>query len=218
MSEQIIHTGRKSFVAYVLSGVGTMFALLLFGGPALMAGFNGHAGWALFLAFVALLFVASGVYNLFYLSTIKWAVTDEEVRVMQGILPWRKRSFGHPYDTIFEAYYNFGFFAKLFGYGTIVIRRTEGITTEESETRMNDAAKIVGLINARVKELRKAQRPVAVPAVVAPAARSQVQELADLARLRDAGDISAEEFETMKRRIVGERSPEGRVAAGGGAA
>jgi len=218
MSEQILHTGRKSFIAYVLSGTGTMFAFLLFGGPALMFGINGYPGWAMLLAFVALLIVASGVYNLFYLSTIRWTITDEGVVVQQGILPWRKRGFDHPYDTIFEAYYNFGFFAKLFGYGTVVIRRTEGITTAESETRMNDAAKMAGLINAKVKELRKAQRPVAVPAAVTPAARSQVQELADLAKLRDAGDISTEEFETMKRRIVGERSPGVRVAAGGDAA
>ena len=37
---------------------------------------------------------------------------------MRGVLPWRKTDFFHPYDTIFESFYTFGFFAKVFGYGT----------------------------------------------------------------------------------------------------
>jgi hypothetical protein len=117
--------------------------VVFFGGIAALVGFSGHPGWGVLLAGVALLFSASGIYNLFYLRTIEWIITDEEMRVKSGILPWRKRSFGHPYETIFEAYFNFGFFAK----------------------------KITGLINARVKELRKAQRP----ATLALTTRSAVQ-------------------------------------------
>jgi uncharacterized membrane protein YdbT with pleckstrin-like domain len=172
--------------------------VVFFGGIAALVGFSGHPGWGVLLAGVALLFSASGIYNLLYLRTIEWIITDEEMRVKSGILPWRKRSFDHPYETIFEAYFNFGFFAKIFGYGTCVIRRTEGNTTAETESYMHDAKKITGLINARVKELRKAQRP----ATLAPTTRSAVQELADLAKLKAAGDISVEEFETMKGKIV----------------
>jgi len=204
MQKSFIYIGRKSFMAYVMSALGTAFGVFLFVGPAIWAAFGELPLLALALAAISLFIAAAGVYNLFYLRTVRWIISEEELRIEAGILPWAKSSFGHPYETIFEAYYHFGFFAKIFGYGTCSIRRTEGSTTGASESRMLDAAKITTLINQRVKTYREAMRPgavVAAPVTSAPA-RTQVQELAELARLKAAGAVTTEEFEVLKRGIV----------------
>jgi len=204
MQESFVYIGRKSFMAYVMSVLRTAFWAFLFAGPMFWAFFSDRPLLALALAAISLLIAAAGVYNLFYLRTVRWIISQEELRIEEGILPWAKSSFGHPYETIFEAYYQFGFFAKIFGYGTCSIRRTEGNTTGASETRMQDATKITTLINQRVKTYRKAMRPgavVAAPVTSAPA-RTQVQELAELAQLKAAGAVTAEEFEVLKRGIV----------------
>ena len=88
------------------------------------------------MAGFGLLSAARGVYNLVYLRTIEWIITDEELRVESGLLPWMKRSCGHPYETILEAYFNFGSCAKMFGYGTCFIRRAEGNTSADSVWRL----------------------------------------------------------------------------------
>jgi hypothetical protein len=138
------------------------------------------------------------LYRLVYIRSIRWIVTDEGVRIKEGLLPWRKMDYMHPYETIFEAMYSFGFFAKLFRYGTCTIRRTEGITTAIEETHMHNAGKIIGLINSHLKQSRQ----VAKGGPPVHATRTEVEELAGLAKLKADGDISPDEYETMKRKII----------------
>ncbi len=201
MSDQVFLVVRKSFMAYVRSVIGSFFAFLIFAVPTGVAYFYGNLWLAAAGALICVLVLMRGVYKLFYLASVRWIIDDEEVRTVEGILPWAKSDFRNPYETIFEAYYTFGFFAKLFGYGTLCIRRTEGMTTAQSETHMRDVGKASGLINAKIKELRKAQRQTTV--TVATGGRSQVEELASLAALKANGDISAGDYEIMKRKIIG---------------
>jgi len=202
MSEQVLHIGRKSLIAYIRSAIGTSIGLLIFGTVAGVAAFNDHPILALFGVGLWLLVLARGIYNLFYIRTFQWIITDEAVQMKQGILPWAKSDWVHPYEIIFEAYYNFGFFAKMFNYGTCHIRRTEGVTSSQSASHMHDAGKISGLINRKVNELRKAQKPPVLATV-----RSEVEELADLAKLKSNGDITAADYEAMKNKIIGGEQP-----------
>jgi membrane protein YdbS with pleckstrin-like domain len=207
MSEDVLYTGRKSFIAYVSSIFGRVILIVI-----VNAIFFGVSRWwveaeaprnvlyylSLAWTVVNIYLVLMSIYHLFYIRTIQWIVSDEGVTVKQGILPWAKIDFLHPYDTIFEAYYGFGFFAKLFGYGTCHIRRAEGSTTEVSEDKMQKAGKIVGLINDRLKELKQQMQGQGTPV----AARTDAEELAHLAQLKEDGSITYEEFETMKRKVI----------------
>lgn len=207
MSEKVLHVGKKSIVAYIRSAVATFIWLMIFGGGTFAAAFGGAPLFAVIGVGACLLIAAKGVYNLVYLKTVRWVLTEEGVRVTSGLLPWRKTSFNNPYETIFESFYEFGFFAKLFGYGTVTLRRTEGLTTAQSFLMMDAPGKITNRINGKLKELRQAQKPaVAAPPVVVQTARSEVQELAELVKLKAAGDISAEDFELMKNKILGRQA------------
>ncbi len=210
MSEEIIYTGRKSFVAYISVVIGQIIFLAIING--IFYGIDWgmrdaqapetalrYLSWTWMAVNVYVVVMA--IYTLFHIRTIRWIITDEGVRIKGGILPWRQMDMFHPYETIFEAYYAFGFFAKLFKYGECSIRRAEGITTAISESRMHNAAKITGLINEKLKLLRKEARGQTVVAA-APAARTDAEELAHLGQLKADGTISAEEFETMKRKII----------------
>ncbi len=210
MTENVLHTGRKSFVAYVSSIFGSVVFLtivnaILFGISRWMMEAEAPASALHYLSLawtgVNIYLVLTFTYQLFYMRTIEWIVGDEGVTIKRGILPWSKIDLHHPYDTIFEAYYGFGFFAKLFGYGECFIRRTEGSTTEFSEEKMRNPDKIVGMINEKLKELKRQMQGQGTPV----AARTDVEELANLAQLKDDGAITTEEFETMKRKVI-ERS------------
>jgi len=71
------------------------------------------------------------------------------------------------------------------------------VTTEIHESQMHNAARIIGLINEHLKKLRKeAKGPVISPV------KSDAEELSHLAKLKENGDLSTKEYETMKRKII----------------
>ncbi|GEM_PF-3346331 len=206
MSEEVLHTGRKSFVAYISVIVGNAIFLsvingVFYGVRWLMVDneVSGDAVRYLNWAWIAVnvYLILQTIYILFFIRTIRWDVSEEGVRIRGGILPWAKMDMMHPFETIFEAYYRFGFFAKLFGYGECHIRRTEGVTTEISEPMMHRPGKLTGLINEKLRELRKSG-----PNQGAPSAGSATEELARLGQLRKDGTITEEEFQQMKRKII----------------
>jgi len=206
MSETVIYTGRKSLVAYIGFIFGQAFFIaivnaIFYGASYAMGEAEAPASAFRYLSLawtgINIYLALSFIYQLFWMRSIQWIITDEGVRIKRGLLPWRKIDFMHPYESIFEAYYDFGFFAKLFGYGGCNLRRTEGVTTEIHETRMHNAARIIGLINEHLKKLRKEAKG----AIISPA-KSDAEELSHLAKLKENGDISAKEFEIMKQKII----------------
>lgn len=206
MSEEVIHTGRKSFIAYISSIIGNVIFISIINGVFygvrwLMVDNEAssvavqYLNWAWIAANAYLILRA--IYTLFYIRTIRWDISEEGVRIRGGILPWAKMDMLHPFETIFEAYYQFGFFAKLFGYGECHIRRTEGVTTEISEPMMHRPGRLTGLINEKLKELRKSG-----PIQGVSSSGSATEELARLGQLRSDGTITEEEFQQMKRKII----------------
>ncbi len=208
MSDKTIYTGRKSFVAYISAIIGQLIFIGIINGVFYGIAWGMGEGEAPETALrylswawqgVNVYVVLMAIYSLFYIRTIQWIISDEGVRIKGGILPWRKNDILHPYETIFEAYYEFGFFAKLFRYGECSIRRAEGITTAISEKRMHNAARITGLINEKLQLVRKEIRG---KVATTPTVRTDTEELAHLGQLKTDGTISMEEFEIMKRKII----------------
>jgi hypothetical protein len=193
-------TFRKHSITYVGVIVGTLFWLAI---PLAVA--ITQSGTARLVAVgLCLLILAGRTYRFFYRRTIRWVVRNDGVRVSRGILPWRKSSFLYAYETIFEAYYTHTFLGHWLNYGTVAIRRTEGITSTMADRRIRDAKTLTTLINSNLKNLRTVMKPV----TAAASEPGVVERLTELARLKASGDINADEYEVMKARTIGEPPPD----------
>lgn len=203
--------GRKHAIVYLRALIGFAIWFSIFGWLFVWLATTTRFHVPPMLVLVVLGLV--GLTLLFFLlswmdvRSFTWTVTDGHVELHSGWLFWRKTSFNIPYETIFEAYYTFGFFAKILHYGHCVIRRTEGVTSTTGATYMAVPEKLVGAINAKVKEYRaRAWQPIAMVApAVAPAfgpAKTAVQQIGELAALKRDGAITTEEFEVMKKKII----------------
>jgi Short C-terminal domain len=192
-------TFRKSFVAYIGVVLGSL--ILVFVLAAIASGTSGGA--SSFFDLLVFLAIVRGIYRIFYLRTVRWVVSPEGLSVAQGILPWRKSYLHAPYETIFEAYYLKSFIGHFLHYGTCGIRRAEGVTSQWQEKRMQGSAELAGLINSRLAALRASMKPGPAAAPAIPAQSVGVDSLSDLVRLKASGDITVEEYERMKARIIG---------------
>jgi hypothetical protein len=194
-SASLPRTFKKSFTAYLGLFARTLLLLAVPVGVALAAD---SSGVQLGFGILAALILARQIYRFFYMRSIRWVVSDGHVVVRAGLLPWRKWSFDHPYETMFEAFYQHGFFGHFLNYGTCTIRRSEGVTSALSERQMHDAKTLVGIVNSKIASARAAKAGAPVIAQV-----TQFDGLAELARLRANGDLTADEFEALKARIIG---------------
>jgi hypothetical protein len=71
---------------------------------------------------------------------------------------------------------------------------------------MQNSKVLAGLVNDRLAEHRASMKPASVqpPAQpIIPAQSVGTDSLSDLARLKASGDITVEEYERMKARIIG---------------
>ena len=192
--ESIELIGKKHRIVYIelLLGTGTLVALLL--ALRTVRDIRPYSQWILLLVAVVVLRAA---FTWLRLQSIAWVVTGEDVIVKGGWLPWTKSQFAVPVDSIFEAYYSIGFWAKVLNYGHCTIRRTEGTTSSFRETYLARPKELVGLINQKVRDFKKRQaRPGAAPPV------NEVDELKSLATLKANGSITGAEFDAMKQRII----------------
>jgi hypothetical protein len=213
-----IRTFRKSPVAYL--GTFLWTCILVFVLSAVASGLSG--GGRSFFQLLWVLALIRGIYRLAYLSTVRWVVGPEGLTVARGILPWRKWNRFAPWSTIFEAFYTKSFIGHFLGYGTVTVRRAEGVTSAWKETRMQGSHQLTGTINAALAQHRNlmAPAPMAAPppapaAVPAPAPEPMASaaasptpwagtdSLSDLARLKANGDITEEEYARLKARIIG---------------
>lgn len=191
---------RKSVIAYLYTIVGTV----------LLAGFLGlvdaavSGGAKTFVTLIIVAVLVRGAYRVAYLHSITWTVLPDGLRIRGGILPWRATDWHNPWPALFESSYRHGFFGFLLNYGTCLVTRSEGVTTNQTENRMHDAKRLSGMINTGIANQRARMVPVAAPAPApAAAVRSDpVAGLTDLARLLANGDISRAEYDTLKARLI----------------
>jgi hypothetical protein len=188
-------TFRKSFVAYIRHVAGTVLWLAA---PVAGALATDRPLRSVFILAGIVIF-GWRIYGLVWLHTIRWVVRDGGLVVAHGILPWRKSHVEHGYSTIFEAFYQHGFFGHFLNYGTCTIRRTDGVSTGQRESQMKNAKQLVTLINSHRRDHDAPPRPVAAAATVR---QLSVDSLTQLAELKASGDLSAEEYDVLKARIV----------------
>jgi hypothetical protein len=188
-------TFRKSFVAYIRHVARTIAWLVI---PVAGVVATDRPLRSVFIL-AGIVVLGWRIYGLVWLHTIRWVVGDSGVGVAYGILPWRKSYFEHGYPSIFEAYYHKGFFGHFLNYGTCTIRRTDGVTTAQRESRMHNAKGLVTLVNSHLRDHHAPTPPVAAAATVRQFA---VDSLTQLAELKANGDLSAEEYEVLKARMV----------------
>jgi hypothetical protein len=196
---------HKSFVAFLTTAVVAGVLVTIF--TSIAASTSG--GVKSLCQVVSTLIFLWGLYRLIYLFTIRWLVDQQGVTISRGILPWRRSSFFVPYDNIFEAFSQHGFFGYFLQYGTATLRRTEGSTTALSDTRMHRSKKLTGLINAALQQLHAQARVQPQPAVPQPAVpvsgtgTSDIEKLGQLSLMRANGDITEAEYAVLKARIIG---------------
>jgi Short C-terminal domain len=194
-ADSLPRTFRKHSVAYVRWAIGTA---ILVGVPVAIAAAT-SGGLRIAFGVVALLVAGRRLHTFLILRSFRFTVTENDVTTAAGVLPWRKFYVTMPYETIFEAIYQHGVLGHFLHYGSVMVRRSEGMTTAWRETRVRDGHVLARLINDQLAQHRATLKPR-----TATAARADgVESLAELAKLRANGDITREEYELMKAKIIG---------------
>lgn len=185
--DKVICTSKKYWIVYVFPCL-MIFLGLIF----VLSGLKYYTA-------VGTFFVAVFVLKILGLKSTKWILTDNELIIKSGFLPWRKTYFDIPIDTIFEAYYRHNLLSNIFGYGYLYIRRTEGLTSGFKEPAMTKHGEIAGKINAMIRDLKKSQSQHFIPQ---QQVLSQADELLKLTELHRQGVLSDEEFQQMKQKLI----------------
>lgn len=201
---------RKHWIAYVgiLLGYGIWFLILL-GALLLIGTYQRDQPILAYVGLFVLVVLAASIFFFVWswLDTkhFTWTAEEEKLVLRSGTMPWQKSEFGISYDTIFESYIQFGLVSKIFGYCECVIRRTEGVTTQTTASHMTNGEEVSRKINRKIKEvkaLRYAGPQMISEAPRVESAKSQAEQLRELATLKADGTITAEEFDLMKRKII----------------
>lgn len=143
--------------------------------------------------------IAFSILKILGYKSSKWILTEKNLIIKSGFLPWRKSYFDIPIDTIFEAFYKHGLLSNIFRYGHLYIRRTEGSTSAFDTPVMIKHKEITGKINAMVRELKNSIPNNVVSQQHKP---YYADELIKLTELRRQGVLNDEEFEQMKQNLI----------------
>ena len=146
--------------------------------------------WLLYKAFRAI------VLN----SRVSWVFENDVLTTKSGLLPWRRTLFRTDVSQIYEAYFTPSFMGTILGFGRLHIRRTDGVTSKIFQFTMNNHKKMVSEINNAVTRYTKHQNG---KSEILTSKESLTDELRKLADLNRDGVISDEEFEKLKRKIIG---------------
>jgi hypothetical protein len=194
-ADSLPRTFRKHSIAYVRWAIGT---LILLGVPVAIAAAT-SGGVRIAFGVLAVLVAGRRLHLLLILRSFRWTVTENELRLAAGVLAWKKVDIALPYETIFDVSYNNGLLGHYLHYATVVVRRSEGMTTAWRDRHIRDGHVLAGLIADQLAKYRATLKPGAVTA----AGGDGVESLGELAKLRANGDITGEEYETMKAKIIG---------------
>lgn len=198
MGDDVVFVGKKAGIAYfsvILSVVVAVFIAAIIP-DASSAGSDQPPTW---FFVVVLVIVLLGFLKWKSLRSIRWVVTNDSLIIEWGFLPWTKSKWVYA-TGIHDVGHDIGFFMTIFGYSTISFRTTHGTTQTISEPYMKNVKKLMEEILAMVGKHKDAEASGATPQ------KSAVDELKDLSALRASGDLSDEEFETMKSQILKDRA------------
>jgi hypothetical protein len=180
-------TIKKHWINYILPGFLFSLGLLIL----LLDG--------IFFKIVGGLWTLYCILLVLTIASVKWTLTDKQLTISKGVLPWNKVFWQIPIFDIYEAIYNHNIIGYYLGYGQIIIRRTEGVTSSIEGFRLANANSFAKLTNQLAQEQKSLKHSfVASPFVSAPSGKSLIDELQHLADLRKSGDITQAEYDHMK--------------------
>ena len=184
-TETILAVSTKHWAIYILPGIATLLGLFLL------------IVKSYFFAGALLLY---GITKILSNRSTVWVLTNEDLVIRSGFLPWRKTYFEIPKEDIYEAYYSKTMFGSFLGYATITVRRTEGSTSSFFATGMTDPGEIIGSINALVRDLKKRPQQNFVNVNAHPSLADELQKLVEL---KNQGLLTEEEFNAQKQKLIG---------------
>ena len=149
------------------------------------------------------------VYNIVAWRTAEYAVTTLRVRGHEGLI--KKRSTDSLLTSITDVLSKSGVIGRALGFGNIKILTASGAAGDDNFTSMKqpDAFKKV-IVEQKASAARPAPAaPAPAPAAAPPAAsphpagsKDALATLTELAKLRDAGAITAEEYDAKKNELL----------------
>lgn len=216
-TEEIV--ARKHWFAYlkILLGYGIWFLILLVALAAAAAGASrsnpSYESQSTHVIVTMVVLVVIAISAFFFLwswmdtKRFTWTAGEEELILRSGWMPWQRSEFCIPYDTIFESYIEANILDHFIGSCDITIRRTEGVTSNNVASNMKNGKEVSGRINQKIKEAKALQHVSSAPVMISEAphvesAKSQAEQLREIAALKADGTITAEEFDLMKRKII----------------
>jgi uncharacterized membrane protein YdbT with pleckstrin-like domain len=150
-------------------------------------------------------------YNIVAWRTAEYHVTNRRVLGTEGLL--RRRSTDSLLSSVSDVRTSVPFLGRTLGYGNIKILSASGDVGGDTFTTMRDVeafkknvieqkAGAGALAEARSMAPAAAPAHAAAPAPAAPSSSDIAKTLGDLAKLRDAGAITAEEYEAKKAELL----------------
>ena len=182
--DTILSVSKKHWSTYIIPFFGLLLGLLFLFGKTYFIG-------------IGLLFF--GILKILSNRSTSWLLTNEDLIIKSGFLPWKKTYFEIPKEDIFEAFYSHGLFANIFGYGRLTIRRTDGTTSAFSTGGMTNPKEIIGSINSLVREIKKNRK---MNFLNVNNNHSIADEINKLVELRNQGLLNDEEFNIQKQRLI----------------
>lgn len=187
ISKTIIAISKKHWSTYIWPVVASVLGLILLIGKSYLLG---------------IIFLPAGVMKILSNKSTSWILTDQELIIRSGFLPWRKTYLEIPKEDIYEAFYSNGFLANIFGYGSLTIRRTDGTTSAITNDGMTNPKEIIGAINSLVREIKKNLSGNQLNhnnlAIIA-------DEIEKLIELKNQGLIDNEEFLFYKQKLINQK-------------
>lgn len=130
---------------------------------------------------------------------VEWIFENDVLTLKAGLLPWKRTFFVIDISQIYDAYYENSLLGTLLGYGSLHIRRTDGVTSKTSQFRMTNHKKIISQINNSLSLYKKNSLPQPEQIITKESLSDELRKLADLNK---DGVISDEEFQKLKNRLI----------------
>ncbi len=154
-----------------------------------------------FFKYFGIAMIVLNAIKIYSLTTVKWTLTSTDLYITKGILPWTKTQLQIPIFDIYESLVSYDMFGHIFGFGHITIRRTEGNTTQITETALTGAKNFSGYINQFVQDFKKNKHNVTIYQTTATK-QSIREELKHLAELKNNGELTQDEYDKMKKILI----------------
>jgi uncharacterized membrane protein YdbT with pleckstrin-like domain len=186
-NNKIVYNSRKHWILYVLPVIMILLGLFM-----LLIRMNSFTLLGIVLLFSSIMYILR-------VRSVHWIFNEEELIIKKGFLPWNKSNIEIPVEDIYEAFSSGGFWAMVFRFGDLNIRRTEGNTSGFKETVMSNHKFLIESINTKIRAIKKQKisKNDNSDKII-----SVSDELLKLSVLKDKGVLTEEEFLIQKQKII----------------